>query len=393
MFFSEYESLAKKTDQKRDLLVSTTGLAYETGSILSAYQINKIMKGQFAAYRDQVKEDLGDILWYINSISSICHLNLANVSLKSINKSRRIYKQYRMSDPLVGPRLDTNDMGTYQCYVSKTDLKRNETVSVLGLVGETGDVCDLLKKVHRGDMTHEGYIKKIGSELADVLWYLTSIASTHNLTLVDIAKHNLTVIDKRWADLGKPVDDSRYEEDERFPEMFEVSFVEKDRGDKARQVLLQINGVNIGDRLTDNTYKDDGYRYHDAFHLAHVAILGWSPVMRALLKRKRKGNHEVDEVEDGARAAAIEEAVTIDIFNSSKPYKRFKHAEYVDDSILHRTQAMCRDLEVKTCTAKRWERAILDGYKVFHALRSNKGGVVQVDRNASAIMYRRHKSK
>ena len=49
-----------------------------------------------------------------------------------------------------------------------------------------------------------------------------------------------------------------------------------------------MSGEKIGDELTDNAYKDDGYRFHDVFHSAYVAILGWSPVIRKLLKRKRK---------------------------------------------------------------------------------------------------------
>ncbi|MGW7530630.1 hypothetical protein ACWGJ5_46485, partial [Streptomyces sp. NPDC054783] len=28
---------------------------------------------------------------------------------------------------------------------------------------------------------------------------------------------------------------------------------------------------------------EDDYRFHDAFHLAHAAVLGWSPVSRFLL--------------------------------------------------------------------------------------------------------------
>src|SRR2546425_1996035 len=51
--------------------------------------------------------------------------------------------------------------------------------------------------------------------------------------------------------------------------------------------------------IQDNAYDDDGYRFHDVFHFAHLAILGWSPVLRKLLKRKRRNDVLVDEVEDG----------------------------------------------------------------------------------------------
>ena len=42
--------------------------------------------------------------------------------------------------------------------------------------------------------------------------------------------------------------------------------------------------------------------FHDVFHLAYAAVLGWSPTTRALLKIKRKSRPEIDENEDGARA-------------------------------------------------------------------------------------------
>ena len=52
--------------------------------------------------------------------------------------------------------------------------------------------------------------------------------------------------------------------------------------------------VNIADA--------DGYRYHDIFHIANAVFLGWSPVVRALLRCKRKSQPHIDENEDGARA-------------------------------------------------------------------------------------------
>lgn len=52
------------------------------------------------------------------------------------------------------------------------------------------------------------------------------------------------------------------------------------------------------------------YRFHDAFHLAHAAVLGWSPVTRFLLSRKRKCDLRTGEGEDGGRAIAIEKGIS-----------------------------------------------------------------------------------
>src|SRR5690606_31533809 len=108
--------------------------------------------------------------------------------------------------------------------------------------------------------------------------------------------------------------DGRFPEDERLPRKFVATFSERPLS-RGVYVKISVNGVTLGDALSDNAREDDGYRYHDVFHLAYAAVLGWSPVTRALLKCKRKSSHKVDEVEDGARAAIVEEAVSILVFN------------------------------------------------------------------------------
>ena len=41
-------------------------------------------------------------------------------------------------------------------------------------------------------------------------------------------------------------------------------------------------------RLFPNAYRDDGYRFHDVMHLTFAALLGWSPVLRSLLRKMEK---------------------------------------------------------------------------------------------------------
>jgi hypothetical protein len=67
----------------------------------------------------------------------------------------------------------------------------------------------------------------------------------------------------------------------------------------------------MGNPVDDNSDIDDLHRYHDALHLAHMATLGWSPVIRAILgpKVKRKSDERLDRVEDGARATVVEEGL------------------------------------------------------------------------------------
>ena len=68
---------------------------------------------------------------------------------------------------------------------------------------------------------------------------------------------------------------------------------------------MTMDGAPLGNELTDNAYENDGYRYHDVFHLAYAAVLGWSPVIRKLMDRKRKSDPQIDRIEDGGRATAL----------------------------------------------------------------------------------------
>ena len=52
--------------------------------------------------------------------------------------------------------------------------------------------------------------------------------------------------------------------------------------------LILIDGEPFGAELMDNSYLPDGYRFHDVFHFAYAAMLGWSPVTRRLLKTQAK---------------------------------------------------------------------------------------------------------
>jgi len=85
--------------------------------------------------------------------------------------------------------------------------------------------------------------------------------------------------------------------------------------DPRRVIGLVEGGAPLGNLLGDNAYDDDGYRWHDAIHLGNLAVLGWSPVLRALLGRKRKDSPVIDDVEDGGRAIVIEEGIAAAVFD------------------------------------------------------------------------------
>lgn len=387
MKFTDYQNRARRTDKFKNLAVSTLGLAYEAGSVLNTFQTNKIMGGAFTAYKQQLTEELGDCLWYLASTASIFRFSLKDIAHDSILRSQEIFGKHTGKKFSGRLNRDPNDIKYYCSWVTRTDIKRDSLVSVLGLIGEVGSICTVTKKIFRESCGYDVYEDDMKKELADCLWYISSIAINNNLKMRNVAEENLKVTRSRWLDTGDSVTDENYDEDEQFPRKFTVVFKEKKIGDTLTQTLMQVNGINIGDRLTDNSYVDDGYRYHDVFHLAYAGILGWSPVLRALFKRKRKSKPSIDEIEDGARATIVEEVISLLVYNHAKQFNYFEGASHVDDSILRSIQNMCQDLEVNICTAKRWEHAILRGYEVFRLLRKNRGGVVMVDLNKKEILY------
>ena len=110
---------------------------------------------------------------------------------------------------------------------------------------------------------------------------------------------------------------------------------------------MLVNGIKTGDDLSDNRYQDDGYRFHDVFHIAYAAhVLGWSPTIRALMRRKRKSVPIVDEVEDGGRAIAIEEGIVAMTFSYAERRNFLEGANAIDAGILRIIKDMTAHLEV-----------------------------------------------
>jgi hypothetical protein len=134
-----------------------------------------------------------------------------------------------------------------------------------------------------------------------------------------------------------------------------------------------VNGDPLGSELTDNAHDPDGYRFHDILHLAFAATLGWSPVIRALLKRKRKSNKRLDEIEDGGRAIAIEEGVAALIFTYATEHSLLNGVETIDWGILRTCQTMAGGLEVRTRALFDWERAILSAFAAWREALRNGG--------------------
>src|SRR6267378_2738212 len=240
-----------------------------------------------------------------------------------------------------------------------TDISR--LIPLLGLAGEAGELLTEYKKLLRDGDAHSLFAQRIAEELGDILWYVANIATKFGLDLEKIALQNLEKVRDRWGDTEskiRPEFDAAYPESERLPRRFEVVFSDAP-ANGIFKVQLTSNGERLGSILTDNAYDpNDGYRFHDVFHCAFAGVLGWSPVMRKLLGMKRKSNPTIDEVEDGARAAAIEEGLCVMIFEYGRQHNFLKGVEALDYQILRSVKDVTSQLEVAGCGLGAWESAI-----------------------------------
>jgi NTP pyrophosphatase (non-canonical NTP hydrolase) len=285
----------------------------------------------------------------------------------------------------------------YQIEAKKTiqknasSVENIEIVPFLGIIGEIGSVVTQLKiKLRVGD-SYVAYKKKLGEELGDVLWYVSTIATQNELNLEDIAKYNLDKIRDRFLvdEIESYKDfDSDFPKSEKFPGEFEIEFISfVEEGKNKLKITDKRNGLLIGDPLTDNTYDEDGYRFHDIFHYGYLAVLGWSPVLRKLLKLKRKSDPTIDENEDGARSQITEELVSLFIYHHALEHNLLQYGTSVDSGVIKQVQNLVKNTEVKDCSGKQWEKAILTSYDIFNKLRANDGGRVLVSRKNRNLIY------
>jgi len=276
------------------------------------------------------------------------------------------------------------DIDEFQRLAHTTDEAKRSTVSLYGLAGEVGGLFSLFKKRTRDKLPNEKFREQLREELGDLLWYIASIASLHSLNLSEIAAANLEKAKALFDEGERPDFDSKFPEHERLPRSLRVEF----RIDqKTGRSEMRVDGVRVGDTLSDNAFEEDYYRFHDIFHLSFMTFLGWSPVMRRNLKRKRKSDKQIDENEDGARAAITEEAISAVIFNVAEDTDFFREIRSIPFSLLRTVAALAGKFEVRKCTFQQWRQAIFHACQIYRELVAGSGGIVEVDLDEQRIEY------
>jgi NTP pyrophosphatase (non-canonical NTP hydrolase) len=291
----------------------------------------------------------------------------------------------------------------YQLEAQKTDQvpgtrKDKEgsgiMVPLLGLAGEAGTLLTEYKKWLSEGPSYQIFKDRVAEELGDILWYVANIASKEDLNLDAIANANLRKARNRWlpADASQPgrmqLFDEAFPANEQFPRQFRIEFGEQVSADGVK-VTMTMDGAPLGAELTDNAYESDGYRYHDVFHLAYAAVLGWSPVIRKLMGRKRRSDTEVDRVEDGGRATAIEEGISALVFGYANEHAYLEGVKNVDFGILRMIKQLTSHLEVSGCSEHQWQEAIRQGFLAWRQLQTHRRGVIVGNLKSRTVEFER----
>lgn len=365
ILISEDVRLVEPTDKMRpDVRPVLFGLFGEVGGIMAAAKKHHREGAIFVGYRMAVVEEFGDSLWYLAALCRRLKFSLEEIFHKAISGEDYIAA-------LAASDVDSGSLA--KILMPRQVAALDDALQSLGTAA-----ADLLQ------MSEQENDEAPLITFADQ--YIKAL-QVSGVSFGEVARTNLAKTRGRFLNAEfdvLPTFDVDFEPEEQLPAQFEIEITQR----KSGQSYLRWQGVFIGDPLTDNIRDSDGYRFHDVFHLAHAAILHWSPVTRALIKQKRKSDKKIDEAQDGGRAIVVEEGLTAWIFARAKELNYFENKSSVSFDMLKTIADFVKGYEVEQCPLSLWERAILDGYAVFREVRRNRGGFVIGDRNERTIGYR-----
>ncbi len=431
MFIEDFDKFVRASDQstgkvkEERLDIAIYGLSAEIGSVVAAVKKRLLAEDGPHLWNEpnsEIIEELGDVIWYSFALAHVLRLQKPiSVFSASIARLKREVMQAGERGERVRGIFSTASQASFLHAVSHLPrssrrMKFDDYQRVAFLTARTEgrtlvEVClAVLLQLSAQLFRHKlpAVAKELNKTLedcgvpellGDLAWHIACLASIYGVTLSEIIATNMEKVSFRLDKSNPtPLHDSLDPSAEQFPRRFEIQFVTYSKG-RSRMYFMD---KQLGDDLSDNTYHDDGYRYHDIMHLANAAKLGWSPVLRGLMGLKRKSQPHKDEVEDGARAKIVEEAVVKTIHSegqriarlggragSEEPARLFQSSQDITFRFLKLIQSLVIDVEVYKNRYWEWEAAILSGYQIFHELRLEGQGSVVVDLDERSIKFSR----
>lgn len=365
LLLSDYEAEIAATDvlNPNDFNPVLQGLYGEVGGIMTTVKKHVRDKSAYPGFKKAAEEEFGDTLWYL---AAICR---------------------RLNVPLDEIFGEAANHGNFKNVGAASDIAKGAMAYIALPIAATVSLDTTLVRLGQSAAALLGTTPARTDLVAFVRAYLDAIHAAE-LAFSDVARANLrkargAFLEPHPVDLAHLDFDSKFGTEEQLPREFRIRVNQRGSG----KSYLQWNGVFIGDPLTDNIADRDGYRFHDVFHFANAAILHWSPVMRALIRHKRKSIPKFDEEQDSGRAIVVEEGIAAWIFSRAKELNFFENQEKVSLGILKTIGEFVSGYEVEKCPLKLWEKAILEGYAVFRQLKANQGGWIIGNREQRTIKY------
>ncbi|RED11763.1 hypothetical protein [Parasphingopyxis lamellibrachiae] len=402
--------------------IAVLGLASELGSVISAIKKNWLQEGGVLSSplaKAELEEEIGDAMWYAFALAKIEGLD-SNLDILIAN-IRHLQSEVTDQAKRGGRIRELFSDEEVQAFLEGADAFRTKRQRTLldyqGLAFRTArtekytllKVCAAVLTQLSAQLMREflpDFETELNTELNDrstevvlgeIAWHLCAIASLYKIDMNKVASENIDKANARRNDgEATPLHDRLAPQGQQIPRYFKVEF----RSVSADTVEIYLGEDRAGDPLRDQYSIKDGYRFHDVIHLANAAVLGWSPVLRDLMKIKRTHCSETKQNEDGGRSAVVEELVIKHVHWEAAqrakhlhpdltPYDRplFPEGEEIPFSLLKTVRGLTIGHEVYANKYWEWELAIREGYRVFQLLKKHKGGVVGVNLTARRLEF------
>ncbi len=409
-FSAKYDAGEAAAANPREIAIF--GLASEIGSVISAMKKEWLNEGGALSSplaKAELEEELGDAMWYAFALARIEDTGESpDILVSDIEHLQGEVTDQSMRGARIREVLPPEDLGAFlegaETFKKNTRRTLSDYQRLAFKTARTDqhvllEVCAaVLTQLAAQLMRHlfpeietelNTQLKDRPSDvvLGEIAWHLCAIASLYEIDMNEVGAKNVDKASARQND-GKPtpLHDAGAPEGQKFPRQFEVEF----RSIDPETVEIYWDGKRRGNPLRDQYSIEDGYRFHDVIHLANVAVLGWSPVLRDLFKIKRTGKTKQEQ--DGGRSAVVEELVikfihwegarrAKELHGNLPAYQRplFPEGEEIPFSLLKQVRELTIGHEVYENKYWEWARAIREGYRVFELLKQHRGGFVKVN--------------
>lgn len=416
------ETKRRSKEEQRRILIY--GLVSEIGSVISAVKKQKLGESghrdttEGTLTRHELKDELGDLIWYCFALAALENdgdndiltqqIEVLSEHLKGDDKQPASFGEFlnraqiedfqQRTKEFLGKKPRTfQDFQKIAYLTARAHGDELVEISLVTLTELAAQLMRLLLSESEKQLHDQVQDRPALNILGKIAWHIAAIATVYKLHLDEIAYENIEKIQPRRPAIDvTPLHDKKYPESEQLPRQFEVKFLTVGKGISR----MYWGGNQLGNDLRDNFYKEDGYRFHDALHLANMAHLGWSPVFRGFMGKKRKSNLEIDEIEDGGRARAVEEAVIKAIHSEGEEIAEILHPGlalkdrpiFSDDvdiplSFFNIIRRYVKGLEVGSNSFHEWKNAIRDGFRIYKELAKHGQGTVTVNLDKRKIDF------